>query len=59
MELAYVIDLNMVTEGVESDEEITAEAMGADDLQGFVVRRTLPTRLSTWFQGRAGAAGQA
>jgi EAL domain-containing protein (putative c-di-GMP-specific phosphodiesterase class I) len=59
-ELGHAIDLNIVAEGVETDEEMTAlQAMGADHLQGFLLSRPLePPVLSTWVHGRAAAAGQ-
>jgi diguanylate cyclase (GGDEF)-like protein len=60
-DLGHAIDLNIVAEGVETGEEMTAlQAMGADHLQGFLLSRPLePAALSTWVHGRAAAAGQA
>jgi diguanylate cyclase (GGDEF)-like protein len=59
-DLGHAIDINIVAEGVETNEEMTAlQAMGADHLQGFLLSRPLePAALATWIHGRAAATGQ-
>ncbi|MEY2456018.1 MAG: hypothetical protein QOK06_1112, partial [Acidimicrobiaceae bacterium] len=49
-DLGHAIDINIVAEGVETDEEMKAlRDMGADHLQGFLLSRPLtPEALSMW-----------
>jgi diguanylate cyclase (GGDEF)-like protein len=49
-DLGHAIDINIVAEGVETGEEMSAlKAMGADHLQGFLLSRPLePAALSAW-----------
>jgi diguanylate cyclase (GGDEF)-like protein len=53
-DLGHAIDINIVAEGVETDHEMTTlQAMGADQLQGFLLSRPLePAALSTWAHER-------
>jgi diguanylate cyclase (GGDEF)-like protein len=56
-DLGHAIDINIVAEGVETDEEMGAlQAIGADHLQGYLLSRPLqPAALSTWARGRVAA----
>jgi EAL domain-containing protein (putative c-di-GMP-specific phosphodiesterase class I) len=56
-DLGHAIDINIVAEGVETDDERTAlQAIGADHLQGYLLSRPLdPDRLSTWVHGHLSA----
>ncbi|MEY2447528.1 MAG: hypothetical protein QOH79_1004 [Acidimicrobiaceae bacterium] len=58
-DLGHAIDINIVAEGVETNEEVRAlRAMGADHLQGFLLSRPLqPAALSAWARGRTMASG--
>jgi diguanylate cyclase (GGDEF)-like protein len=49
-ELGHAIDVDIVAEGVESTDELRElQAMGADQLQGFLLCRPLdPTAFSAW-----------
>jgi diguanylate cyclase (GGDEF)-like protein len=60
-DLGHAIDINIVAEGVETDEEMRAlQTMGADHLQGFLLSRPLTAdALSTWAQGHAAVASSA
>jgi diguanylate cyclase (GGDEF)-like protein len=60
-DLGHAIDINIVAEGVETGEEMTAlRAMGADHLQGFLLSRPLePVALSAWAHGRVVAEREA
>jgi predicted signal transduction protein with EAL and GGDEF domain len=53
-DLGHAIDINIVAEGVETGAELTAlQAMGADQIQGFLLSRPLdPGALTTWVQTR-------
>jgi diguanylate cyclase (GGDEF)-like protein len=54
-DLGHAIDVNIVAEGVETDEEMHAlQAIGADHIQGYLFSRPLdPEDLSTWAHKRA------
>jgi len=56
-DLGHAIDINIVAEGVETDEEMNAlQAMGADHLQGYLLSRPLaPAALATWVHRRVSA----
>jgi EAL domain-containing protein (putative c-di-GMP-specific phosphodiesterase class I) len=56
-DLGHAIDINIVAEGVETGDEMTAlQAMGADHLQGYLLSRPLePAALTHWAHGRAKA----
>ena len=58
-DLGHAIDINIVAEGVETGEEMTAlQAMGADHLQGFLLSRPLEAAaFSTWAHEPTGAEG--
>jgi diguanylate cyclase len=60
-DLGHAIDINIIAEGVETDEEMnTLQAMGTDHLQGFLLSRPLdPDALSAWVHQRAAAARRA
>lgn len=49
-DLGHAIDINIVAEGVETDEELsTLRAIGADHLQGYLLSRPLePAVFSAW-----------
>jgi diguanylate cyclase (GGDEF)-like protein len=49
-DLGHAIDINIVAEGVETNQEMAAlQAMGADQLQGFLLSRPLePAALAAW-----------
>ena len=53
-DLGHAIDINIVAEGVETVEELSAlQEMGADRLQGYLLSRPLePAALSTWAHNR-------
>jgi EAL domain-containing protein (putative c-di-GMP-specific phosphodiesterase class I) len=53
-DLGHAIGINIIAEGVETGEEMTAlQAMGADHLQGFLLSRPLePAALATWVRER-------
>jgi predicted signal transduction protein with EAL and GGDEF domain len=53
-DLGHAIDLNIVAEGVETDEELAVlQAIGADHIQGYLLSRPLPpVALATWVHGR-------
>ena len=53
-DLGHAIDVNIVAEGVETDDELSAlQAMGADHLQGYLLCRPLSAAaLSTWAHDR-------
>jgi EAL domain-containing protein (putative c-di-GMP-specific phosphodiesterase class I) len=53
-DLGHAIDINIVAEGVETSEEMEAlQAMGADQLQGYLLSRPLePAALSSWVTKR-------
>jgi EAL domain-containing protein (putative c-di-GMP-specific phosphodiesterase class I) len=57
-DLGHAIDINIVAEGVETDEEMKAlRDMGADHLQGFLLSRPLtPEALSMWVREHVGMA---
>jgi diguanylate cyclase (GGDEF)-like protein len=57
-DLGHAIDINIVAEGVETIEELSAlQAMGADHLQGYLLSRPLePDALASWVRGRVDAA---
>jgi diguanylate cyclase (GGDEF)-like protein len=56
-DLGHAIDINIVAEGVETTDELSAlQAMGADHLQGYLLSRPLdPEAMATWAHGRAEA----
>ena len=60
IDLGHAIGINVVAEGVETNEEMSSlQAMGADQLQGFRFTRALaPTELATWAQQHVAAARQ-
>jgi len=53
-DLGHAIDLGIIAEGVETDEELAAlRAMGADQLQGFLLSRPLTEpNLKQWVHAR-------
>lgn len=53
-DLGHAIDVNIVAEGVETEEELSAlRAMGADHLQGYLLCKPLePAALSAWAHAR-------
>jgi EAL domain-containing protein (putative c-di-GMP-specific phosphodiesterase class I) len=53
-DLGHAIDLNIVAEGVETAEEMDVlQAMGADQLQGYLLSRPLePAAMGAWAQQR-------
>ena len=57
-DLGHAIDINIIAEGVETDEEMRAlQAIGADHLQGYLLSRPLtPPAMSAWAHKRVGAA---
>jgi diguanylate cyclase (GGDEF)-like protein len=57
-DLGHSIDINIVAEGVETDQEMRAlQEIGADHLQGYLLSRPLaPTAMSAWAQERVRAA---
>ena len=59
-DLGHAIDINIVAEGVETNQEMAAlQAMGADQLQGFLLSRPLePTVLAEWAREHRVAARQ-
>jgi diguanylate cyclase (GGDEF)-like protein len=56
-DLGHAIEVNIVAEGVETGEEMSAlQAMGADHLQGFLLCRPLsPAALTAWAHDRRAA----
>ncbi|MEY2423257.1 MAG: hypothetical protein QOI95_3324 [Acidimicrobiaceae bacterium] len=56
-DLGHAIDINIVAEGVETDEEMSAlQAMGADHIQGYLLSRPLtPVALCAWAHERIAA----
>jgi diguanylate cyclase (GGDEF)-like protein len=59
-DLGHAIDLNIVAEGVETREEMSAlQEIGADHVQGFLLSRALePAALATWARDHAAAESQ-
>jgi diguanylate cyclase (GGDEF)-like protein len=59
-DLGHAIDVNIVAEGVETSEEMTAlQGIGADHVQGYLLSRALePAALSTWARQRAASECQ-
>jgi predicted signal transduction protein with EAL and GGDEF domain len=57
-DLGHAIGINILAEGVETEEELKAlGAMGADQLQGYLVSRPLPpSTLLRWIYERHGEA---
>ena len=53
-DLGHAIDVNIVAEGVETDDELSAlQAMGADHIQGYLLCRPLSAAaLSAWAHDR-------
>jgi diguanylate cyclase (GGDEF)-like protein len=60
-DLGHAIDINIVAEGVETQEEMSAlQAMGADHLQGYLLSRPLtPAALSAWAHERVAVSDTA
>jgi EAL domain-containing protein (putative c-di-GMP-specific phosphodiesterase class I) len=60
-DLGHAIDVNIVAEGVETDEEMSAlQAIGADHLQGFLLAKPLePGALPAWIHERNTTAPRA
>ena len=56
-DVGHAIDLDIVAEGVETDEELELlRLLGADQLQGYHLSRPLPLdALEAWVRRRAGA----
>jgi diguanylate cyclase (GGDEF)-like protein len=54
-DLGHAIDVNIIAEGVETPDELTAlQAIGADHVQGHLICRPLTSAaLSTWVRERA------
>lgn len=54
-DLGHAIDVNIIAEGVETDEELSAlQAIGADHLQGYLLSRPLePAAFSAWAHEQA------
>jgi diguanylate cyclase (GGDEF)-like protein len=54
-DLGHAIDINIVAEGVETDDELRAlQDMGADHLQGYLLSRPLqPAVFETWAREQA------
>ena len=59
-DLGHAIDINIVAEGVETDDELRAlQTMGADYLQGYLLSRPLtPAALTTWAREHFGQKWQ-
>jgi diguanylate cyclase (GGDEF)-like protein len=59
-DLGHAIEVNIVAEGVETGEEMSAlQAMGADHLQGFLLCRPLtPAALTAWAHDRRAAGNR-